>query len=499
MSDKSKPTKPIKLSAISQWDYETDVAIVGYGGAGACAAIEAADAGCEVMLLEQASAGGGSTEMSSAEIYMGGSGGTRVQRATGHEEDTQNMKDFLMACFGENADAAKVDAYCENSLDHFNWLVDKGVPFKDTEYKFRAIMATTDDCLLFTGNEKAHPFRNIAKPVARGHNLYIEGDNGGPLFFNIMRKNIDERAEQIIVCYETRVLTLIVDDSKASPEIVGCVIRKDMKEYNVRARKGVVLCAGGFTMNEEMMKKHAPKYVFDGVMPLGNPGDTGTGILMGQGVGAAVTNMAECFITVPFYPPATMTYGIFVNDKGQRFINEDCYHARVGDSLLDQLATSERCYLIVDVEAYGDYEAGNYLMASVVGTGETIEELAKEINVPVEALAANLNFYNDHAAKGEDPLYHKHEAWLRKLEAPFVALDVTPGNGPFYPRFTLGGLDTLPSGEVLTPEGDVVPGLYAAGRTTAGIPRTAKGYGSGMSVGDATFFGRQAGISVARR
>ena len=63
--------------------------------------------------------------------------------------------------------------------------------------------------------------------------------------------------------------------------------------------------------------------------------------------------------------------------------------------------------------------------------------------------------------------------------------------------FTLGGLYTLPTGEVVTPDRGVIPGLYAAGRTAAGIPRTSKGYASGMSVADATFFGRQAAKSAA--
>ena len=85
------------------------------------------------------------------------------------------------------------------------------------------------------------------------------------------------------------------------------------------------------------------------------------------------------------------------------------------------------------------------------------------------------------------------------LQAPLVALDCTPGRGALYPFFTLGGLDTLPSGEVLTPEGDVIPGLYAAGRTACGVPRRADGYGSGISVGDATFSGRMAGIAAATR
>ena len=84
------------------------------------------------------------------------------------------------------------------------------------------------------------------------------------------------------------------------------------------------------------------------------------------------------------------------------------------------------------------------------------------------------------------------------LEPPLVALDLTPGRGAFLPYFTLGGLDTLPTGEVLNVSGKVIPGLFAAGRNACGVVRTAAGYSSGMSVGDATFSGRLAGIQATR-
>ena len=100
MSDKSKinPSKPRKIRDVAQWDLETDVAVVGFGGAGGCAAIEAADAGSNVTLFEVASDNGGSTAMSSAEIYMGGNGGTRVQQACGFEDSTgKNMGSHFRA------------------------------------------------------------------------------------------------------------------------------------------------------------------------------------------------------------------------------------------------------------------------------------------------------------------------------------------------------------------------------------------------------------------
>lgn len=489
---KTSPSRPRKARDVQQWDRETDVAIVGFGGAGGCAAIEAADAGSSVIVFEVASASGGSTAMSSAEIYMGGSGGTRVQKACGFEDKTEDMVTYMMMSAGPQADEEKIRNYCENSQDHFEWLVDIGVPFKDSFHKERGIMCLTDDGLLVTGSEKAYPFAQQAEPCPRGHNLYVEGDNGGPLFMKIVTENVDRR-DAISVEYETRALTLIVDDDDA---VIGLVIRANQKELNVRARKGVILCAGGFVMNEEMVAKYAPMLAA-GNTPIGNPGDTGTGIMMGMSVGGAAINMHEGFISIPYYPPASMTRGIVINDQSQRFINEDVYHGRLGAFVLRQ--QSERIYFILTVEQYADYERVSYMGAEVAGTGESVQELEEELGLRKGTLQQTIKVYNEDCNKGEDTQCHKAAEWLEPLQPPLVALDITPGRGTFLPYFTLGGLDTLPTGEVVNPQRQQVPGLYAAGRTACGVVRTAAGYSSGMSVGDATFSGRLAGKQAAQR
>ncbi len=127
---KTKPSQARRARDVKQWDRLTDVAVIGFGGAGGCAAIAAADAGAQVTIFELASASGGSTAMSSAEIYMGG--GTRVQQACGFVDSTEDMFTYMMMSAGPQADEAKIRNYCENSVDHFNWLVDLGVPFKDS-------------------------------------------------------------------------------------------------------------------------------------------------------------------------------------------------------------------------------------------------------------------------------------------------------------------------------------------------------------------------------
>jgi succinate dehydrogenase/fumarate reductase flavoprotein subunit len=154
-------------------------------------------------------------------------------------------------------------------------------------------------------------------------------------------------------------------------------------------------------------------------------------------------------------------------------------------------------YFILSVEDYADYEKVAYLGAPVAATGESLEELIAELPVPSDALQQTIDYYNQYAAGGQDPLYHKHQDWLKPLTPPLVALDCTPGNGAYMPYFTLGGLETTLAGEVKNTLGEPIKGLYAAGRTACGVPRRGDGYASGISVGDATMSGRFAGRAAA--
>jgi 3-oxo-5alpha-steroid 4-dehydrogenase len=280
----------------------------------------------------------------------------------------------------------------------------------------------------------------------------------------------------------------------------GVAAKIDGVERTILARRAVVLTAGGFVMNRAMIERYAPEVV-PYAEPYGSQWDMGDGIQMGMAAGANVINMNECFLSLAFYPPACLTFGIFINAQGQRFINEDAYLARLGHYAAEQ--EKQEVYLLVQNE---DFELSPYLdPPRIAGSGDTIAEVEAEAGLPAGALQASVAYYNDHAAQGADPQFHKAADWLKPIDKPPYALvsycpqDVKYplGDNPGYLMFTLGGLETRPSGEVLSPDGTVIPGLYSAGRTSAGLPRTAKGYGSGMSVGDATFFGRLAGRSAA--
>ncbi len=477
-------------AAVSTWDIETDVIVVGFGSAGACAAIEASDQGVDVALFEVASGSGGTSALSSSEIYMGGNGGTPAQRANGFEDSTEAMRDYLMMASGPNADADKVSLYAEQSLEHYAWLTAQGMEFNTTFIAEKTIIPLTDDCLLFTGSEEAYPFNAAATPCPRGHKPKVEGDTGGPYLMNILTEQVKKRG--VDIHFDARVKTLI---RTADRRVVGLVVREDKKDLYVRARRGVVLCAGGFAMNREMIRRHAPQFLRLGSeQAIGNPFDDGSGIRLGMGATGAAINMHEGFTSLPFYPPAGFVKGILVNAQGQRFINEDCYHGRIGHFCLRQ--RDDAIYLVLDQELYD--KPNEYIGMTLAGSGESVAELEAEIGLPEKSLQATLEVFNHHAGQGSDPLFGKNPKYIKALDqGPYAAFDCSIGK-TYYPYFTLGGLDTLPSGEVLDADRQIVPGLYAAGRNACGLPRTGAGYSSGMSVGDATFSGRQAGRQVGK-
>src|SRR6185369_13582095 len=156
MSAEANPSEVRQAATVRKWDREADVVVVGFGCAGACAAIEAAEAGADVLLLERAGGGGGTSAMSGGLIYMGG--GTPVQEACGITDTPEEMFTFLMAACGPEADDAKVRVFCEESVGHFHWLERHGVPFKRSSYPEPFTEPPTDDCLIFSGGEDAHPF-----------------------------------------------------------------------------------------------------------------------------------------------------------------------------------------------------------------------------------------------------------------------------------------------------------------------------------------------------
>ena len=283
--------------------------------------------------------------------------------------------------------------------------------------------------------------------------------------------------------YDTRAEQLIVDDGS----VVGVVAQRYGERTAILARQGVILTSGGFIWNDEMVRRHAPT-LLKGTWKVGTEGDDGIGIEMGQAVGARVKNMHVGEVSLPIIPPRNLIQGIIVNGHGQRFINEDTYMGRVGQAALYDQEGS--CFLVVDEAAYEP----NWMGIGATWVCETVAELEAEMGLAPGALETTVELYNRHAANGQDPLFHKDQAWVRPLVPPLGAFDLRPGSAPYAP-FTLGGLETTVEGKVRSLTGEPIPGLFAAGRTTSGI--CSFGYASGLSIGDSTMFGRFAGAAAA--
>jgi len=467
---------------VAEWDRETDVVVVGFGAAGACAALGAREAGAEVLLLERASGGGGTSANSTGEIYFGG--GTPIQRACGFEDSAEDMYRYLMASCGPDPDEAKIRLYSDSSVEHFHWIAGQGVPYKESFYADGSYVFT-DDCLAWSGSELNTRYAALARPAPRGHTAQREGIvAGGELMRALCEATLKAGAELVPDC---RLLSLVRDDAQAS-RIVGVVARVDGREQTLRARRGVVLCAGGFIQNEEMLREHAP-WLLRCKLRLGVDGDDGLGIRLGVAAGGEAIRMDTACIVLPFTVPKQHLKGILVNAAGERFIHEDAYQTDVGERALRE--HDGQVYLILDEEIY----ARPFPPAEIAAVAETIEELESELGLPEGRLQRTVAEYNEHAARGEDPRFQKTAEYLKPLDhPPFAALDYRVESA-MWSVFTMGGLRTGLDGEVLEPGGVPVPGLYAAGRTTSGI--AAQGYSSGLSLADATFFGRRAGRAAA--
>ncbi|MGV0606793.1 FAD-binding protein [Mycolicibacterium sp. XJ1904] len=484
----------VAAADVASWSDEFDVVVVGFGIAGGCAAVSAAAAGARVLVLEKAADAGGTSSMAGGHFYLGG--GTAVQQATGHEDSADEMYSYLVAVSCD-PELDKIRAYCDGSVEHFNWLEDLGFQFERSFYPGKVVVPPGTEGLSYTGNEKVWPFCEQAKPAPRGHSVPVPGELGGAaMVIDLLVKRATELGVQIR--YETGVTNLVVDDGS-----VAGVRWKHFGDTGAIKAKAVIIAAGGFAMNTEMVAELTPalgqkrKTKHHGeVEPyiLGNPNDDGLGIRMGISAGGVAKNMDQLFITAAAYPPEILLTGVIVNKDGNRFVAEDSYHSRTSAFVLEQ--PEQTAYLVVD-EAH--MEMPEMPLIKFIDGWETVEEMEAALGIPQGNLVATLNRYNEFAARGEDPDFHKQPDYVAAQDTgPFAAFDLSLGRA-MYSGFTMGGLAVSIDGEVLREDGSAVSGLYAAGACASNIAQDGKGYASGTQLGEGSFFGRRAGEHAARR
>jgi len=492
------------------WDETADVVVVGFGAAGACAAIEAADAGATVLVLDRFG-GGGATAISGGVVYAGG--GTAQQRAAGVTDTPQAMYDYLREEAGDAVSAGTLRRFCDESAGMIDWLAGLGVPFDARLCPYKTSYPTNRHYLYYSGSETA--FAHLAPPAPRGHRVYARGTSGRVLAARLaaaardrgVRRAGQTRAERLITGPDGRVTGVECRTLRAAPAWarlahrvlhrwsvkpgvylpgLGRALHRQVawielrygRPLRVGAARGVVLAAGGFVFNRPMMREHAPDY--RGGLRLGTPGDDGSGILLGVAAGASTAFLDRVSIWRFLTPPSAMLDGHLVDRDGRHVCDENRYGAAIGDAVLR--SPGGRAWLLLDGPTLKEcrrqvwrqtlwfqrWQACWLLTAGRV-SGPTLAAVARRAGVDPAGLAAYQG------------------------EPPYSLIDVSVRNRAAAPApmLTLGGLRVdEDTGRVLG-----VSGLYAAGRTAVGI--CSRSYVSGLSLADCVFSGRRAGRSVA--
>lgn len=475
---------PIEARLVPQWSDAADVVVLGGGAAGASAALEASAAGVDVLVLNAADDWGGAAVRAGGSIYLGG--GTALQRACGVDDTAENMFAFLCEATGPDPDRAKLATYCENSREHFDWLVRHGVEFAPRLWDEPCWAAPRGYGLMYTGGEAAYPFAECFAPAARGHMPDASFDTTGTRSAGWALMHALGRAAASTSIRRrdgTRVERLVLADGHA----VGVQLAAEDGSMFVRARRGVVLAGGGFAANDAMLAQHAPQLL--GNAMIGSPTDDGTVIRMAQAAGAAVRHMSAGQTAFPA-DPRLLTRAALLDARARRFVNEDTYPGRAGQLAL--FRQGRQTFLLFDQAIEDEAVAAGAPAPTPTWVSGDLATLAGRMGVSAAALESTVAEYNLAAERGHDAVAHKSARWLRRIDAPYRVLDLR--DVP-YGVFTLGGLHTDVDARVLHLDGSPIPGLYAAGRTTSGV--AAWGYSSGTSIGDSTFFGRRAGRAAA--
>jgi 3-oxo-5alpha-steroid 4-dehydrogenase len=343
-----------------------DVVIVGYGAAGAAAAIEAADAGARVLVLDRGY-GGGASALSGGVVYAGG--GTPYQQAAGLADSPENMYNYLRQEVKGVVSDATLRRFCETSPAMIAWLERQGARYRGTLCPYKTSYPTDAHYLYYSGNEKAWPYKLGAEPAARGHRQVAEGMSSGHVFFDALRRSAAakgvefrplSRVHELIIengaVAGVRYRTMAPDGhahrqhqrlSKVAGKLGNWVPPAGAKfgakaeelwqanatEAEARAAS-VILSGGGFVFNPEMKARYDGG--FRDISPLGTAGDDGSVINLGVSAGGTTDHLERMTAWRFMSPPSALLEGVSVGPTGARIANEDLYGATHSQVLIDE-------------------------------------------------------------------------------------------------------------------------------------------------------------------
>ena len=413
---------------------EVDIVVIGAGGAGMTAAIKAAQAGKNVLILEKMPYAGGNTTKATGGMNAAE---THYQAEQGIDDSVEVfVEDTIKGGHGIN-DRDLVTVMARFSARAIEWLDSIGAPLPKVSFSGGATN------------------RRIHSPE--------DGSGVGAYLVTRFLKVLDEM--EIPVLYNTTATKLMTMDGA----VVGVMAESDQAVYTIHS-KAVVLATGGFGNNEDLIVHFRPDLL--GTVTTSAPGVTGDGILMAEAVGAALVDIDQLQLhpTVEQSTSMLITEGvrgdgaILVNQNGKRFINELLTRDVVSAGELEQ--PGSYAYIIFDQHLRDGLKAvEKYVSTGIVVQGDTIEDLAGELDIDPATLAETLNNWNKYVADQNDPDFGRTTGMEADLStAPYYAIKIAPGI-----HHTMGGVHIDTNARVIDVNGDPIPGLFAAGEVTGGV------------------------------
>ncbi|MEQ7261558.1 MULTISPECIES: flavocytochrome c [Lactococcus] len=457
---KTGASKTMTYAEPSSLKKSYDVIIVGSGGAGMTAAIEAKDAGMNPVILEKMPMAGGNTSKASAGLNASE---TSVEKSQGVTDSNDKFYEETLKGGGGTNDKELLRYFVDHSAAAVDWLAQNDIVL---------------DNLTTTGGMS----------VSRTHRPH-DGSAVGAYLVKGLEENISKR--DIPVFVNSDVTKINEKDGKVSG--VEVKIEGETKQVDSKA---VVVTTGGFGANQKMIAKYRPD--LKDYVTTNAAGSTGDGIEMISALGGALVDMDK----IQIHPTVFQKTGylvsesirgegaILVNKEGNRFFNEMDTRDKVSAAELKQ--DGKYAYAIFGEGTKDKVKAvDQYISKNMVVEADNVEELAKKLDIKSEELKATVTKWNKAVADKKDSEFGRTTGMTNDISGKVYAIKVAPGI-----HHTMAGVKINTQTQVLKEDGQPIKGLYAAGEVTGGL------HGGnrigGNAVADIIIFGRQAGQESAK-
>lgn len=434
-----------------------DVVVVGSGGAGLAAAIQAHDLGASVVVVEKMSVIGGNTNKASAGMNAAE---TKFQKLKGIVDSKDLFYNETMTG-GKNKNNPELLRYfVENAPDAIDWLDNNGIELSG---------------ITTTGGMS----------VDRTHRPASGAAVGGYLISGLV-KNINRRGIEVML--DSNVTEIITENHK----VVGVKVTEEDGSIQTIKAKAVIIATGGFSANREMVEKYRPD--LKGFVTTNHKGATGSGIMILEKLGAGTVDMKEIQIhptveqTTSYLISESIRGGgaILVSQIGKRFVNELDTRDKVSAEIIK--LPEHYSYILFDQQVRDENKAvEEYVSHDLVVQADSINELAQKLSIDANTLSNTIERYNQFVNTKQDEDYGRTTGMRHPInKAPYYAIKIAPGV-----HHTMGGVTINTHTQVLDTAKNIIQGVFAAGEVVGGV-HGANRIG-GNAVADIIIFGMQAG------